>query len=219
MESATGLMAWKLVKGPLLLAGIVVLALDCGGCSGRANPPNDQTTSSAPQQAGRPLKPFDVAKRVAAVRAAALTGDQRAVRANMQAFSDDFRKSMKLPDSSRPIGHEAARAAVRPLAGVRSSVWIDQSNLIVMVDGAQYRNMGTIDRVCNALAPLGDTLAVVVNLQDVTATTSQGADTLSRNCQLPEGERALMQRNRKIDVLDPATRREFEAEQGGHSGL
>lgn len=217
MESATFLMVWKSVKRPVLLTGIVVFAFVGAACSERANSPNDQAASNAPPQAGQPLNALHVAERVAAVRAAALTGDQRAVQANMQAFNDDFRKSIKLPDPSRPIDHETARAAVRPLAGVRSSVWIDQSNLLVMVGGAQYRNMETIDRVCNALAPLGDTLSVVVNLQDVTATTSQGADTLSRNCQLPEGQRALMQRNRKIDALDPATRRAFEAEQGGHT--
>lgn len=216
MESATGLMVWKLVKWPMLLANIAVFTVVGTACSGQVDRSNDQAASGAPQRAGQPLNPLDVAKRVAAVRAAALTGDQRAVQANMQAFNDDFRKSIKLPDPSRPISHEAARAAVRPLAGVRSSAWIDQSNLIVMVDGAQYRSMETIERVCNALLPLGDTLAVVVNLQDVTATTSQDADTLSRNCQLPEGQRALLQRNRKIDALDPATRRAFEAEQGGH---
>jgi hypothetical protein len=217
VESATFLMVWKSVKRPVLLTGIVVFAFVGAACSERANSPNEQAASNAPPQAGQPLNPLHVADRAAAVRAAALIGDQRAVQANMQAFNDDFRKSIKLPDPSRPIDHETARAAVRPLAGVRSSVWIDQSNLLVMVGGAQYRNMETIDRVCNALAPLGDTLSVVVNLQDVTATTSQGADTLSRNCQLPEGQRALMQRNRKIDVLDPATRRAFEAEQGGHT--
>lgn len=217
MESTTCLLVWKFVRRPVLLAGIVAFVLVGAACSGQVGPSNNRAASSAQQQAGQSLNPLDVAKRVVAVRAAALTGDQRAVQANMQAFNDDFRKSIKLPDPSRPISHEVARAAVRPLAGVRSSVWIDQSNLLVMVGGAQYRNMETIDRVCNALAPLGDTLAVVVNLQDVTATTSQGADTLSRNCQLPKGQRALMQRNRKIDVLDPATRRAFEAEQDGHT--
>lgn len=136
----------------------------------------------------------------------------------MQAFTEDFRKSIKLPDATRPIDHEAARAAVRPLTGVRSSAWMDHSNLIVMVDGAQYRNMETIDRVCDALTPLGDTLAVVVNLQNVAATNSHEADTLSRNCQLPEGERALLQHKRQIDALDPAMRREFEAQQGHGEG-
>jgi hypothetical protein len=90
---------------------------------------------------------------------------------------------MHLPDPSRPINHEAARTAVRPLQGVQSSVWIDRSNLLVMVGGGRYRSMATIDRICLALEPLGDTLGVVVNPQDVTATTSEGADTLSRNCQ------------------------------------
>jgi len=38
---------------------------------------------------------------------------------------------------------------------------------------------------------------------------------LSRNCQLPEGERAFLQPRRQIDALDPVTRRAFEAQQGG----
>ena len=196
----------------LILVIIGVLAMLDAACSGPVDKMADHSTTGSAQQAGQPLDPVEVVKRIAAVRAAAMTGDQR-VQANMQAFNDDFRRSIKLPDPARPIDHEAARAAVRPLPGIRSSVWIDQSNLIVMVDGAQLRSMQTIDRVCDALAPLGDTLAVVVNVQDVTATSSQGADTLSRNCQLPEGQRALLQRNRKIDVLDPATRRAFEAQQ------
>jgi hypothetical protein len=104
---------------------------------------------------------------------------------------------------------------VRPLQGVQSSVWIDRSNLLVMVGGSQYRNMTTIDRICLALEPLGDTLGVVVNLQDVMATTSAGADTLSRNCQLGAEERALLQPKRQVDVLDPAVRRVFRAQQNG----
>lgn len=205
--------AYRLRQRTLFLVGVGVLALVGTACSGRTDRSMDRSATHSRSQAGQPLDPIAVAKRVAAVRTAALTGNPRAVQATVQAFSDDFRRSIKLPDPARPIDHEAARAAVRPLAGVRSSVWIDQSNLIVMVDGARYRSMGTIDRVCDALAPLGDTLAVVVNVQDVTATTSQGADTLSRNCRLPAGQRALMQPVRKIDVLDPATRRAFEAGQ------
>jgi len=56
---------------------------------------------------------------------------------------------------------------------------------------------------------------VVVNLQDVMATTSAGADTLSRNCQLGAEERALLQPKRQVDVLDPAVRRVFRAQQNG----
>lgn len=107
-------------------------------------------------------------------------------------------RDMRLPDASRPVDHEAARAAIRPLARVRSSVWIDHSNLLVMVGGSQYRNLTTVDRVCRVLEPLGDTLAVVINVQDMLATTSEGADTLSRNCQLGAGERALFQGKRGL---------------------
>jgi hypothetical protein len=203
------------MKHALIVGGILAFGLVAAGCSGSADDPAAQSGANAPEQAGQPLDPVAVAEHVTAMRVAAMTGNQRAVQANMQAFAEDYRRSMKMPDPARPIDHEAARAAVRPLAGVRSSVWMDRSNLIVMVGGAQYRTMQTIDRVCNALAPLGDTLAVVVNVQDVTATTSEGADTLSRNCQLPEGQRAFMQPNRRIDVLDPATRRAFKAQQGG----
>jgi hypothetical protein len=42
--------------------------------------------------------------------------------------------------TSRPINHEAARAAVASLQGVQSVVWIDRSNLLVMVGGGQYRS-------------------------------------------------------------------------------
>ena len=196
-----------------MLIGTSVLALCATACTQPAE--HGSVDGNPPQQAGQPLNPVAVAGRIASIRVAALTGDQQAVQANAKAFSDDFRRSIKLPDPSRPIDHEAARAAVRPLAGVRSSVWMDRSNLIVMVDGAQYRSEATINRVCNALAPLGDTLAVVVNVQNVNAKTSQEADTLSRNCQLPEGERAFLQPKRQIDALDPATRRAFEAQQSG----
>ncbi|MGH8116082.1 MAG: hypothetical protein ACREP0_02145 [Rhodanobacteraceae bacterium] len=54
--------------------------------------------------------------------------------------------------------------------------------------------------------------------QDVRASggaikNSHEADTLSRNCQLPEGECAMLQPNRLIDILERALRRLFEAQQ------
>jgi len=134
---------------------------------------------------------------------------------HIEAMHKDMMRSMHLADPSRRIDHEAARAAVRPLPGVQSAVWIDNANLLVMVGGSQYRSMTTIDNVCLALEPLGDTLSVVVNVQDVMATTSEGADTLSRNCQLRAGERAMFQQKRQVDVLDPEVRRTFRAQQGG----
>lgn len=133
-------------------------------------------------------------------------------------MQQDRLRAMRLPDAARPIDHEAARAALRDIAGVRSSVWIDRQNPLVTVGGRRYRRMATIDRICLALQPLGDTLAVVVNLQDVTAATSEGAETLSRNCQLAEGERAMFQPVRRVDALDPALRKTFQAQQGGVQG-
>ncbi|HWU76880.1 MAG TPA: hypothetical protein VN043_10260, partial [Rhodanobacter sp.] len=145
--------------------------------------------------------PLATAGHFAGIEAAGLTGDQRAIQGHVNAMHKDMMRPMHLPDPSGPIDHEAARTAVRPLQGVQSVVWI-------------YRSMATVDRVCLALEPLGDTLGVVVNLQDVTATTSEGADTLSRNCQLGAGERAMLQQKRQVDVLDPEVRRVFRAQQG-----
>jgi len=124
-----------------------------------------------------------------------------------------LRRAGNLPDASRPVDREAARLAMRSVAGVRSSLWLDRENFVVMVDGQRHRTMRMIDRICAALEPLGDTLAVVVNLQDVTAQSPDDATTLSRNCQLPEGERAYAQRNRQVDVVSPRLRATFKKQQ------
>jgi hypothetical protein len=194
---------------------LFAVAVACATLTGCTGAPEDGTANTArrPQQAGQPVDPLATAGHLAAIDAAALTGDQRAIQAHTQAMQKDMLRAMRVPDAAHPIDHEAARAIVRPLPGVRSTIWIDRVNLLVMVGGSRYRNMETIDRVCLALEPLGDTLAVVVNLQDVTATTFEGADTLSRNCQLAEGERAFLQSKRQVDVLDPKLRRVFQAQQ------
>ena len=54
-------------------------------------------------------------------------------------------------------------------------------------------------------------LAVVVNVQSTAARTPDQLDTLSRNCQLAPGDRALLQRERQLDVLDPAIRAQYRA--------
>ncbi|WP_158884745.1 hypothetical protein [Rhodanobacter sp. L36] len=194
------------------LIAAAVTCVTAAACSGT---PEGTTAQTAPRpQQAEPTNPVVTAGHLAAIEAAGLTGNQRAMQAHMQAMDKDMMRSMHLADPSRPIDHEAARAAVRPLQGVRASVWIDRENLLVMVGGSQYRNTDTIDRICLALQPLGDTLAVVVNVQDVTAKTSEGADTLSRNCQLGMGQRALLQKKRQVDALDPEVRRVFRAQQG-----
>lgn len=79
-----------------------------------------------------------------------------------------------------------------------------------MDDVERGRALAVHHPVCLAL----DHWVVVVNVRDVTAATSEGADTLSRNCQLTEGERGLLQPKRQVDVLDPEVRRLFQAQQG-----
>jgi len=186
---------------------LIAAAVTCVAATGCSEAPDGKTaqTTRGPQQAD-PTNPLVTASHLAAFDAAAVTGDQRAMRAHIEAMHKDTMRSMHLADSSRRIDHEAARAAVRPLPGVQSAVWIDNANLLVMVGGSQYRSMATIDNVCLVLEPLGDTLSVVVNVQDVMATTSEGADTLSRNCQLGAGERAMFQQKRQVDVLKPEAR-------------
>jgi hypothetical protein len=142
-----------------------------------------------------------------------MTGDAAGAKAHVDAIAHDVMRSARVPDVARPIDREAARAAVRPLPGVRSVIWLDSANLAVMVDGAPNRTMATVDRVCETIAPLGDTLALVVHVQDAGAKTADAATTLSRNCQLPEGQLAFLQKKREVDVLSPDLRRTFKAQQ------
>jgi hypothetical protein len=198
------------LRGIAAAALTVVIASGVGACQ-------RSTESSAkarrPQQAGQPVNPYAVAGHVAAARLDLLTGDSKAAQNHVEAVANEFSRSIRLPDATRPIDHEAARAATRTIAGVRTAIWLDRANLAVMVDGAQHRSMAMIDQVCLALEALGDTLAVVVNVQDVNAKNADGATMLSRNCQLPEGQRALLQAKREVDVVAPELRKTFKGQQ------
>ena len=204
-------------KGMTMRVWGTMALLCCVSVAGCSPEPQQGATEKArrPPTAGQGTNPLTTVAHVAGIEVAALAGDQRAVRGHIDAMHKNMMRDMRLADPGRTINPEAARAAVRPLQGVQSVVWIDRANLLVLVGGGQYRSMATIDRVCDALEPLGDTLAVVVNLQNVMATTSEGADTLSRNCQLEAGERAMLQQQRQVDVLDPEVRRVFQGQQWG----
>ena len=195
------------------LTAIVLCCMSAVGCS---KAPKESMTDRTHRQptAGKGTNPLTTIGHLAGIETAGLTGNHRAIRGHVEAMHKNLMRDMHLADAARPINPEAARAAVRPLKSVQSAVWIDHSNLSVLVGGSQYRSMDAIDRICGALEPLGDTLAVVANVQDVLATTSEGANTLSRNCQLAAGERALFQRKRQVDVLDPEVRWVFRGEQG-----
>jgi hypothetical protein len=173
---------------------LIAAAVTCVAATGCSKADREATPGTRrPQQAGQGTNPLTTAGHLAGVEVAGLSGDQRAMQAHINAMHKNLMRDMHLADASRRIDHEAARAAVRPLQGVQSAVRIDNANLLVLVGGSQYRSLATVDNVCLALEPLGDTLSVVVNVQDVMATTSEGADTLSRNCQLGAGERAMFQ--------------------------
>ena len=191
--------------------GLASVAAVCG-LAACGPTPNNHAAQGARRDQLR-TTPWSAAQHVAGARMAALTGDQKALQGHVDAMSKDILHDAHIPDPTRPIPHEAARTRIAQVDGVRSVAWIDHDNLLVLVGGPQYRDMAMVDRVCETLAPLGDTLGVVVNVQDVTATTSHAADAVSRDCQLPEGQRAFLQRQRQIEALDPATRRAFESQQ------
>ncbi|WP_240095947.1 hypothetical protein [Thermomonas flagellata] len=188
------------------LLAVLLLA----ACSERTAPATEQP-ALRPQQAGQPLDPLTTAARMAAIRGAAVMGDQGTVREQVDAMSHDLQRAMRLPDPARRIPAEPARQRAATVRGVSSVAWVDFGNLLAMVDGAQYRDYATIDRICMALAPLGDTLWVTVHLQDRQARSGEDLDILSRNCQLPSGENAFGQRQRRMNMVEPAVRAEHQA--------
>ncbi len=120
---------------------------------------------------------------------------------------------MVIADPHRRIDPESARLVAGRIEGVRSVAWMDQTHLIVRVDSAERRSMQMIDQVCDALDPLGDTLGVVVVLQNANARNGDEMQSLTRNCQLAEGQRALGQGKREIDTVSPEVRAQFKAMQ------
>lgn len=182
------------------------------GCSPAPQSSVHRVEVAAPARAGQPLDAVEVAARIAKVRAASLSGDQAAVRREMEGFQDDFRRSIKLADPGRPVDPEGGRAAARRVAGVHSAVWIDRQNMLALVNRNEQRSMDTIDAICHELAPLGDTLGVVVHLQSRAARNGDELETINRNCQLAEGDRGFLQANRQLDVIPRAVRAEHGAQ-------
>jgi len=190
----------------LLIA--ICVAIFLPGC-GKPEP----AEARRPEQAGQAMDPLKTAARIALIRSSAVLGDQEAVRANMEGMQEDFRKSIKLADPARRIDRESARAIAGRVEGVRSVAWIDHENLLAIVSTNEARSYDTIDSICMGLEPLGDTLGVVVNLQSGAARSGDELEILSRNCQLRPGDRAMLQRNRQIDVISPQIRAQHRANQ------
>ena len=187
---------------------LMLLALASSAC--RHEQP---TTEPEPQQAGQPVSVVESAARIAVIQGASMMGDQETVRQQGQAMAESLRRSIRLADPARKVDRESARSLARRVPGVRSVVWLDHENLFATVDSAQARSDQTIDRICIALEPLGDTLGVVVNLQNSAAQNGTELTTLSRNCQLAPGERALLSKALPIDPISPEVRAQHEANQ------
>lgn len=163
-----------------------------------------------PRIAGQPLSSIETAGKIAKVRAAAHTGNQEAVQAGVQDIANDFKRSIKLADTAKPVDREKARQVAKTVPGVRSAVWFDRENFFAIVERNEQKTYQTIDAICLKLEPLGDTLGVVVNLQSGAARNGDELEILSRNCQLAPGDRAFMQKERKIDALDPEIRKQHK---------
>src|SRR3546814_17210045 len=145
----------------LVALAISLLAAACTGEAPQHEARVATAAAPAPQRAGQPVDPLKTAGHIAAARVAAITGNQEGVRRNMEAMTEDMRRAMKLPDASRPIDPESARAAIRTMHGVRSVAWLDRSNLLVRVTGAELRHYGFINPVRHRLEPPGDHHPVV----------------------------------------------------------
>jgi len=190
---------------PMIIAGsivaaVMVLALAYIGL--QDTPESAGRLAREAHRVATPQFPNNVASTTGTLAADALDAPTRATY-----------KAMRLPDFRRPVDHEAARAALRNLPGVGTTTWIDNQNLLVLVSGQELRTNRMIDDVCMALDPLGDTMGVVVNVQDVMAKTSEGADVISRNCKIQGDERAMFQARRQVNGLDPALRAAMKAQQ------
>ena len=203
---------WRLAVRSTDVAGLLLVFIS-GWLLVSCSRPPASTQAAKPQQAGQPVDPAVMAAKMAAIDAAALRGDQQGLRDGIHSATEDFRRSIKLADPGRRIDPELARVAAKSVSGVRSVVWLDRENLFAIVERNEQRSYDTIDAICLNLEPLGDTLSVVVNLQSGAARSGDELAILSRNCQLTPGDRALLQRTRNVDVIDPAIRAQHKANQ------
>ena len=185
----------------------LVFALPLSGCV------EQSPVEPKPQRSGEPVSGAQFLGRVAVTTAAAAAGQQDVVHNQMLGMADDFRRSFKLADPARAVDRETARQATRSVEGVRSVAWVDAANLFVIVERNALKTERTIDRICVALEPLGDTLGVVVNLQSGEARNAAELQLLVRNCQLAFGDRAFAQDRRDRNVVSDAIWAQHEANQ------
>jgi hypothetical protein len=161
-----------------------------------AEPSALQDAASAATPAGRTAAPLPVhggpdpasaARHMGAIRAATAAGDDAAMRAGVDAMNTASRQAMRLADPGRAVDREAARVAVQQLPGVRAAGWIDRTRLLVVTERGNVGAEAMIQTACLRLEPLGDTVGVVVSVQDAAA--GGRLHEASRSCRLAPGER------------------------------
>lgn len=119
------------------LSSVRLAALGTSSCEREVA--NERAGQPRPRQAGQPVNPVKLAAHLHAARVAAATGNSRAAEEHITVVATDLTRSARMPDPRRPIDHIAARAAVRRIDGVRTSLWLDRENFVVMVCGQRHR--------------------------------------------------------------------------------
>lgn len=104
---------------------------------------------------------------------------------------------------------ELARAMVLRLPGVVSVIWLDQQTLLARVGSADARSGESLRMICRALAELGDSGAVQVQVQNAFARSSAELEPLALGC---GGEMAQVYR-RPLPSTVPAAVREVYRQQ------
>jgi hypothetical protein len=186
---------------------LILFAAFLSGCAREAS------EEPKPERAGQPVSGAEFLARTAVTAGASVSGQDGVVRAQQQAVHDDFRRAIKLADPARAVNREQAREVARSIDGVRSVAWVDAANLYVIVERNDLKTEQTVDRICVALEPLGDTLGVVINLQSGEARTGAELQLLVRNCQLAVGEHAFLHDRRDRNVVSDAVWAQHEANQ------
>ena len=82
---------------------------------------------------------------------------------------------------------QRARTAALRISGVRSATWVNEHNLLAVVEQNAQKTEHTIEQICMELDALGDVQAVVINLQSAAATTARELLVLSRGCSSVQG--------------------------------
>lgn len=184
------------------------LCLLLAACTQAPPPSGDPPSRSAQRTSEPPAHP--AADPDVAAPADAAANDAPAPRQESPA-RDDARSANAQAGPVRRLDPEAARAAVRGIAGVRSVVWVDDANLLALVARNDQRTHAMIDGICSRLAALGDVSAVAVSLQNAAARNRDEMDILNRPCRPPTGDPAALPAGRQVETLPPDVRAQYRA--------